>query len=158
MFNLRVLETLLAEHMESGLPESPHSEGQRAKEETAIFLADLTKVPREISTETPDTIVSKEFWDVVTFSCARSRAMLQAHHEDSDGIRIACSLTGMGQFMVATMARFRVVQTLSKVGAGGEAVGRRELVLLNGFVRVLDEPRGKAYRKSLGSDDEDSTG
>ena len=154
MFNLRVLETLLIEDMDSARPKSSTNEEQKAEVESAVFLADLTKVPREISHETPDSITSKEFWDVAAFSCARSRAMLEAYRGDSDGIRIACSLTGMGQFMVATMATFRLVRSPSDVGTEG-AAGSRGLVLLNGFVRILDEPRAKTYRESLGSDDED---
>jgi hypothetical protein len=155
MFNLRVLETLLIEDLDSARPESPTNKEQKAEAEIAVLLADLTKVPREISYETTDSITSKEFWDVAAFSCARSRAMLQAYREDSDGTRIACSLTGMGQFMAATMAKFRLVRSPREVGAEGAARGNRKSVLLNGFVRVLDEPRAKTYRESLGSEDED---
>ncbi|KAJ3507949.1 hypothetical protein NMY22_g16774 [Coprinellus aureogranulatus] len=153
LFNLCVLETLLAEST-SNHSESPTAgKGEGVKK--IVFVADLTKVPRQTSYESTEDVPSKEFYGVPAFSNIRSRALLRVYEEDSEDSEtiLACSLTGMGQFMIATMARYLVRRS-------GEVEGQAaplELVLLNGFIRVLDEPRANATANTDGSDLDTST-
>lgn len=152
MFNMLVLEVLLSQSM-SSLANSADPVGVEHEAEKTVLVADLTKAQREISYELAGKIPSKEFYDVPIFACPRSQAMLQRYQDDDDSnTMVACSATGMGQFIIATMARFLVCRDEE----GGSSTTTGKLVLLNGFVRVYDEPR---YSSGSTSDEgEDDSG
>lgn len=134
MFYLNALETLVSDNL--GRPLDP-SESTVQHEETGktVLVADIRLTPVQVAFETIDDVLTgTNVFRMTPFSGSRFQALADGCRDDSS-VQLACSVSMLGQYIVAAMGKYLLPRDEVEVRGDGLQVDR--IALLTGYVEVV---------------------